>query len=411
MDGRFLTLLTLGALGVAGAAARGSRGVVRAARSVSAVRWPTTIFVHQIHRDCNWSVYASLHPFGEGGYGSSFRRNGAEQRIGAGGRMNREGEFPATEREAAIAYALDWARDPVFGGRLPVVQKGSRGGKKKVHPGDPRSGVAVRIRVLTTRSPQDRIHVRLETNTAPDRWEPFRPDVEGELSADPTAEAALIASIQEKWNRNPGENRSPLPVVREQKDLRGRRGSPGVVRAGRPAPAKKLTKYVNEYVLQANYGHGDGWEDLVAEASLKELKLRHREYQESAPGGRYRRITRRVLRVPAGSPGVVRRGGPTLPCDAFEATTLLTLSTHHLSASDAAWLTAYVRGDRFEDRVLTGGPTGYGWIFMVDESLTEQEGLSKDFLRIVRYTIDCGADWIRFDQDGPIVDDLPTFDG
>lgn len=58
---------------------------------------------------------------------------------------------------------------------------------------------------------------------------------------------------------------------------------------------KKPTKYEYMYVLQGNYGYGDGWEDLVAEESLHEIKQRKKEYRENE-GGNYRVINRRVLR-------------------------------------------------------------------------------------------------------------------
>lgn len=38
------------------------------------------------------------------------------------------------------------------------------------------------------------------------------------------------------------------------------------------------------YVLQADYGYGDGWEDLTAEETKEEINQRRREYEENAPG-------------------------------------------------------------------------------------------------------------------------------
>jgi len=59
--------------------------------------------------------------------------------------------------------------------------------------------------------------------------------------------------------------------------------------------AKKPTKYEYIFVLQGNYGYGDGWEDLTAEDTLREAKMRKKEYRENE-GGNYRIINRRVLR-------------------------------------------------------------------------------------------------------------------
>jgi len=59
--------------------------------------------------------------------------------------------------------------------------------------------------------------------------------------------------------------------------------------------AKKQTKYEYVFVLQGNYGYGDGWEDLTAEDTLRDAKQRKKEYRENE-GGNYRIINRRVLR-------------------------------------------------------------------------------------------------------------------
>jgi hypothetical protein len=48
-----------------------------------------------------------------------------------------------------------------------------------------------------------------------------------------------------------------------------------------------------EYILQGNYGYGQGWEDLCAEDTRKEARQRLKEYQENE-GGNYRIICRRV---------------------------------------------------------------------------------------------------------------------
>jgi len=46
------------------------------------------------------------------------------------------------------------------------------------------------------------------------------------------------------------------------------------------------------HVIQGNYGHGDGWEDLTAETSKDEALARLREYRENERGTPFRRIRR-----------------------------------------------------------------------------------------------------------------------
>lgn len=51
----------------------------------------------------------------------------------------------------------------------------------------------------------------------------------------------------------------------------------------------------DEFVMQANYGYGHGWEDEYSEASRKEINRRLKEYRENAGNvGSYRVIVRRV---------------------------------------------------------------------------------------------------------------------
>jgi hypothetical protein len=56
------------------------------------------------------------------------------------------------------------------------------------------------------------------------------------------------------------------------------------------------TKYIYLNVLQGHYGQG--WEDLTASESLKEVKADRKAYRENE-GGAYRIIERRELRVAA----------------------------------------------------------------------------------------------------------------
>ena len=51
----------------------------------------------------------------------------------------------------------------------------------------------------------------------------------------------------------------------------------------------------DEFVMQANYGYGHGWEDECSEDSRKEINQRLKEYRENAgSAGTYRVIVRRV---------------------------------------------------------------------------------------------------------------------
>ena len=42
-----------------------------------------------------------------------------------------------------------------------------------------------------------------------------------------------------------------------------------------------MNKYCYLYVLQGDYGYGDGWEDLTAEESWMEIKERRKEYRDN----------------------------------------------------------------------------------------------------------------------------------
>ena len=48
------------------------------------------------------------------------------------------------------------------------------------------------------------------------------------------------------------------------------------------------------YVLQQNWGYGDGWEDIVEYDDLKEARADKKAYLENQPGVPTRVITRRV---------------------------------------------------------------------------------------------------------------------
>jgi hypothetical protein len=58
------------------------------------------------------------------------------------------------------------------------------------------------------------------------------------------------------------------------------------------AKGKRVPKTQLMYVVQGNYGYGQGWEDVTAETDRKESLARLREYRENSPGS-HRLIKRR----------------------------------------------------------------------------------------------------------------------
>lgn len=60
---------------------------------------------------------------------------------------------------------------------------------------------------------------------------------------------------------------------------------------GQPRSHSSITPGV-VHVIQGNYGHGQGWEDLTAETSRDEALARLGEYRENEPGIPFRRIRR-----------------------------------------------------------------------------------------------------------------------
>ena len=59
------------------------------------------------------------------------------------------------------------------------------------------------------------------------------------------------------------------------------------------AKSKRVPKTKILYVVQGNYGYGHGWEDVTAEETSKEAKVRLREYRENERGVPFRMIRRR----------------------------------------------------------------------------------------------------------------------
>lgn len=58
----------------------------------------------------------------------------------------------------------------------------------------------------------------------------------------------------------------------------------------------KPTKYVYLFVVQGNYGYGDGWEDLCASEVRKEAREDLKAYRVNEPQYPHRMIRRRELR-------------------------------------------------------------------------------------------------------------------
>lgn len=55
-----------------------------------------------------------------------------------------------------------------------------------------------------------------------------------------------------------------------------------------------IRKTKDEYQLLANYGYGDGWEFVLAEETMTEVKRRKREYIENYPQCDYKIVMKRV---------------------------------------------------------------------------------------------------------------------
>lgn len=55
-----------------------------------------------------------------------------------------------------------------------------------------------------------------------------------------------------------------------------------------------IRKTKDEYELQCNYGYGDGWEVVVTEETLKEVRERKKEYVENMPQYPYKIVKKRV---------------------------------------------------------------------------------------------------------------------
>jgi len=101
--------------------------------------------------------------------------------------------------------------------------------------------------------------------------------------------------------------------------------------------------------------------------------------------------------------------------------TMLTLSTAHMTKEDDKLLSAMAKSHVHEPgcTALWVMYTGYGYIIRVnlDPEYVEQqdqdiidEDLSDGILGAVRFARHHEARWLRFDRDGDIVNELPTWD-
>lgn len=55
-----------------------------------------------------------------------------------------------------------------------------------------------------------------------------------------------------------------------------------------------IRKTTDEYQVQGNYGYGYGYEEVASEETIKEARLRLKEYRENEPGILFRIVHKRV---------------------------------------------------------------------------------------------------------------------
>lgn len=55
-----------------------------------------------------------------------------------------------------------------------------------------------------------------------------------------------------------------------------------------------VRKTRDEYQLLCNYGYGDGWEYVLSEDTMKEIKQRKKEYIENMPQYPYKIVKKRI---------------------------------------------------------------------------------------------------------------------
>ena len=95
----------------------------------------------------------------------------------------------------------------------------------------------------------------------------------------------------------------------------------------------------------------------------------------------------------------------SLPAELLEITGMLTLSTWHISPRTARdWMPgcpwpSYDKGD-------------YGWFMHVpgDAAITEAEGVPLEIRSVTHLARRERCQWIMWDRDGPVLDQLPRYD-
>lgn len=90
----------------------------------------------------------------------------------------------------------------------------------------------------------------------------------------------------------------------------------------------------------------------------------------------------------------------------LETHKMVCLSTGHITEQTCNnWLPANSSSRYYEKGE-------WGWFVHVPEDgyLRTDEDLPPDLARCIHFARQRGFDWIMFDQDGPVVDHLPTYD-
>lgn len=86
---------------------------------------------------------------------------------------------------------------------------------------------------------------------------------------------------------------------------------------------------------------------------------------------------------------------------------ILTLSTHNISEGTAEWLDSQLYN---KEQVLTVySKKEYGWFVPVYSSVLEKT-IPEDLMKIAKYALDLGCQWIMFDRDVDVNEELPSFE-
>lgn len=96
----------------------------------------------------------------------------------------------------------------------------------------------------------------------------------------------------------------------------------------------------------------------------------------------------------------------------------LDLSTGHVSRETSEWLNARAQATieaehaNSEPPVLWVASTGYGWFLYArhDLEILDRIGVPEDLKAVMRLASEMAAEFIMFDRDAPILDNLPFHD-